>query len=310
MGAGAGRPEDRPMPRTTILLATSAAALALLPATAPAAQQFGQVAADGAPTICTFNTLTTIGNSAAYAAPAAGVITSMRTGTFAPLGTTVKFRAFRETIVGTVALGTAETKTGEDKKAAALTRIPVSQGDRIGLSKPAGAFSVACVTSTDDSSQSSLTAGIDPADGTPFSDVKVVPKARANVAATLEPDADKDGYGDETQDGCPSSIATHGACPVPGAPAPEVEQPADEPAGPPADVRPASTPVVAPATTTAAASCTVPKLRGLTVRRAKRKLRAAHCVTGSVRKARDARGTLTVRKATRKGARRVNLVVG
>ncbi len=29
----------------------------------------------------------------------------------------------------------------------------------------------------------------------------------------VEPDADSDGYGDETQDGCPSSAASHGACP-------------------------------------------------------------------------------------------------
>jgi hypothetical protein len=32
------------------------------------------------------------------------------------------------------------------------------------------------------------------------------------VAATIEPDADKDGYGDETQDRCPSDGATHGVC--------------------------------------------------------------------------------------------------
>lgn len=32
------------------------------------------------------------------------------------------------------------------------------------------------------------------------------------VAATIEPDADRDGFGDETQDGCPSQAATHGAC--------------------------------------------------------------------------------------------------
>ncbi len=299
------------MPRSTLLLATSAAALALLPATAPAAQQIGQVAPDGAPTICTFNTMTTIGNSDAYEAPAAGVITSMRTGEFGPLGTTVKFRAFRETIVGTVALGTAATKTGADKKAAALTRIPVAQGDRIGISKPAGAFSVACVTSTGDSSQSALTAPVDPADGAPFTNTTTVAKARANVAATLEPDADKDGFGDETQDACPTDIATHGACPAPDAPAPVVEPATEQPASQPADAQPATTTPVTPATTTtAAAACKPPKLRGLTVRRAKRKLRAAHCVTGSVRKARDARGKLTVRKATRKGARRVNLVVG
>ncbi len=32
---------------------------------------------------------------------------------------------------------------------------------------------------------------------------------------TVEPDVDGDGYGDETQDGCPSSPTSHGACPPP-----------------------------------------------------------------------------------------------
>ena len=36
---------------------------------------------------------------------------------------------------------------------------------------------------------------------------------RVNIQATLEPDADGDGYGDETQDLCPSQAATRGAYP-------------------------------------------------------------------------------------------------
>ncbi len=34
------------------------------------------------------------------------------------------------------------------------------------------------------------------------------------VAATIEPDADADGFGDESQDGCPSQATTQGACDV------------------------------------------------------------------------------------------------
>lgn len=34
------------------------------------------------------------------------------------------------------------------------------------------------------------------------------------LSATVEPDADGDGYGDENEDACPSSAATHGTCPV------------------------------------------------------------------------------------------------
>lgn len=36
---------------------------------------------------------------------------------------------------------------------------------------------------------------------------------RIPVVASIEPDADGDGYGDETQDGCPQSAAYQGPCP-------------------------------------------------------------------------------------------------
>jgi hypothetical protein len=36
---------------------------------------------------------------------------------------------------------------------------------------------------------------------------------RLNVSAELEPDADRDGYGDETQDACPTDAAVQGPCP-------------------------------------------------------------------------------------------------
>ncbi len=39
---------------------------------------------------------------------------------------------------------------------------------------------------------------------------------RLNVSATVEPDADGDGFGDETQDSCPSDASTQGACPPAG----------------------------------------------------------------------------------------------
>lgn len=46
--------------------------------------------------------------------------------------------------------------------------------------------------------------------------------------ADIEPDADHDGYGDVTQDGCPANVTTHGACPVqpPPPPAPPPPPPA------------------------------------------------------------------------------------
>jgi hypothetical protein len=52
---------------------------------------------------------------------------------------------------------------------------------------------------------------------TPLGSVNVFPsspKFQVPVSATLEPDADGDGYGDETQDGCPQSAAYQGPCPT------------------------------------------------------------------------------------------------
>jgi hypothetical protein len=40
------------------------------------------------------------------------------------------------------------------------------------------------------------------------------------VAATVEPDADHDGYGDETQDQCPTDASTQGPCPASSTPTP------------------------------------------------------------------------------------------
>jgi ribosomal protein S8E len=50
-----------------------------------------------------------------------------------------------------------------------------------------------------------------------------------NLSAVLEPDADGDGYGDVTQDLCPTNAATHDACPT-------------QPTSPPPTTAPATAP--------------------------------------------------------------------
>jgi hypothetical protein len=52
-------------------------------------------------------------------------------------------------------------------------------------------------------------------DGTVASPAATVNQARIYVNADVEPDADHDGFGDETQDQCPSDASTAGACPPP-----------------------------------------------------------------------------------------------
>ena len=53
-----------------------------------------------------------------------------------------------------------------------------------------------------------------------------IDKARVYVNADIEPDADHDGFGDETQDQCPSDASTAGPCPPPAPPAKDTTPPA------------------------------------------------------------------------------------
>ncbi len=90
------------------------------------------------------------------------------------------------------------------------TRIPVGAGVSFGVTS-SKSFP-ACTVSAGN------TVGI-------FGDVPIGGKAKPfetrterllSLAAVVEPDADGDGYGDETQDQCPQSALVHtGACPVP-----------------------------------------------------------------------------------------------
>ena len=96
--------------------------------------------------------------------------------------------------------------------------IPVAAGDQIALYSPAGQPGPGHATSaiyTDNPSTNvarSVT-GAEPGasftvSGTPE------PNTLLNAAATVEPDADGDTFGDETQDLCPTNAALQVACPV------------------------------------------------------------------------------------------------
>lgn len=90
------------------------------------------------------------------------------------------------------------------------TRIPVEPGDRLAVSGRTGGGAIACSASSGD------VAGIF------FSEPPLGSNAffteennyQAAVSAIIEPDSDGDGYGDETQDGCPRAAAFQADCPV------------------------------------------------------------------------------------------------
>jgi hypothetical protein len=87
--------------------------------------------------------------------------------------------------------------------------IPVQQGDLLGLS---GAFTLFCET-TDPGDASAPFFGSPPTGATIETEAPVG-EVQVPVVATIEPDADGDGAGDETQDRCPQSPAYQAPCPV------------------------------------------------------------------------------------------------
>lgn len=88
------------------------------------------------------------------------------------------------------------------------TRLPIASGDRIGVDADdsarfrdvAGAAYGLWLPRLDDSAP--------PSAPTPVQDKEIL------FNADVEADADHDGFGDETQDACPSSAATQGPCPA------------------------------------------------------------------------------------------------
>lgn len=156
------------------------------------------------------------GSGASYAFPASGVVTSMSatarilsTGPreMRPLvfrrveGSTTQF-----VVVGGTDLAfsstTATLKSGP-------TRIAVKAGDRLGGYVPSG---METSYHGGGGGIAAMTLYASPADGAGFT-TSTGASANASVSATLEPDADSDGYGDETQDSCPTLAQIHaGPC--------------------------------------------------------------------------------------------------
>lgn len=100
---------------------------------------------------------------------------------------------------------------GGDVTSTFATRVPISGGDRIGVDLP----QAISVYAADLGGQPVSKDGWDPLLGngeTRASSVIAGGGAEVQVQAILEPDADHDGFGDETQDRCSTQVDTQGAC--------------------------------------------------------------------------------------------------
>lgn len=222
-------------PRTAGRLATAfvlaATALLALPATGTAAETFGsrllnQPTDGGCKTLtppCTYvsyiHPSDPDGDPYSGGAPRDGVIVRFRIRASVPDGQSpsVTFRLADVMPQGAdsalaAAVGTGPTVnvagTGEIEEFPA--RLPVTKGNHLALDTTA----VDAVYNADGSKFTYVYAPtlVDGQGPRPSNDVT----AELLVAAVVEPDSDGDGYGDETQDSCPTDAGTQqGACPKP-----------------------------------------------------------------------------------------------
>jgi hypothetical protein len=205
--------------------AVAIAAMLALPATGNASQSFGSLLKNnpangsdqcvedvpGPCTLVAYINPNDAGDPVTSPAPSDGVIVRFRMKTSA--AESVTFRLATIDKQGDVALaqgvGAGPTVTTQDTEDIQEfpARVTVKQGQHIALDAP----STHMVYNQGGNEytylyEPTLVAGQGPrgASGEPQGELL--------VQAVMEPDADRDGYGDETQDGCPTQASTHGAC--------------------------------------------------------------------------------------------------
>jgi hypothetical protein len=97
------------------------------------------------------------------------------------------------------------------------TRLPVQAGDRFGGYGARGALT--CHPAGTVADKMGFEAG-NPTPGSPFASSAEHSEELSPVLVKIEPDVDRDGYGDETQDFCPQDASAHLLpCPAPAPPA-------------------------------------------------------------------------------------------
>jgi hypothetical protein len=151
-------------------------------------------------------------------APAGGVITSWGYNASVPelesgLGYTMKLKVLRPTSDPNTfsVVGESAREAARDGSRSFPTRIPVQAGDRLGT----GGGNTSAVLLYCESPNPSDSLGIAEGDPGIGSSATFTPTANLRLAlwASIEPDVDNDGFGDETQDACPQSAAWQTPCP-------------------------------------------------------------------------------------------------
>jgi hypothetical protein len=189
---------------------------------APRAEGSTVVGQTGTPLTCTPGPSTWVQQATGaaapkYVVPGPGVITSFShnangtAGSIRAVVVSAGSTPTNRTIVGYSELRTLTPNTLNTFP----TRIPVPLGAGLGLY--ISSTNIGCNFGTADAADQITGAEIDPTATSSY-----VPGAgnsfsnrRLNLSVVWEPDVDKDGYGDVSQDVCPQSAATQAACPAP-----------------------------------------------------------------------------------------------
>ncbi len=187
------------------------------PAGASAATEFGDPcpAINGAPTPYGLFALTSAGDPLPLAAPVGGILTKWKIEVAAPgppKAAPVTLKTLR--LTGPKDLLVTGEGTGSIVAGSNVfdVRIPIQPGDRLGLFGTDPAIGTPYCTAADENGLG-IFIPTTPA-GSTSEYAAGESEFRIPVTGTIEPDADNDGFGDETQDGCPQSGAVQTACPA------------------------------------------------------------------------------------------------
>ncbi len=204
--------------RCGVAVAGLLAAMALIgPPTASAATEIGSdcQATNGAPNY-TFVQLKKVSGSPPIAAPSGGVVTKWKVNSAVPVAVGQKLQILRPTSNPNEFQTVAESTPGTVSQGLNSfdTRLPIQAGDRPAVAGASGGSVPAplyCETANPEDEMGALTPE------STLGSTNTYPPAPglvAAISAVVEPDADNDGFGDETQDQCPQSAALQTACPV------------------------------------------------------------------------------------------------
>lgn len=146
-------------------------------------------------------------------APVDGVVTGWKVNSNVEYSVVERMRVLRPTGNPNEfqTIGESAEETVSKGSNAFATRIPIRAGDRFGVFGTLVDIVFCSATGNPDDEVGYFVGDGDVGTVATYSSATSV---RIPMIAVIEPDKDGDGYGDETQDKCPQSAATHDGCPT------------------------------------------------------------------------------------------------